>query len=88
MDFDPLAYLNLHLDPAVKDIVSQKLLDLLSQYLIIRTIEILPEDEIANITDPKTLFDLAQQTVPDYNQRVKEFLAGFKKEYQDNQGIK
>lgn len=85
--FDPILYLGLHLDPQVKQAVSEKLLDFLSQYLTIRTVELLPQDKLEEINSPEELFLTAQKVIPDFNRKIKIFLQDFLKEYQKEVGI-
>lgn len=80
-EFDLISFLNLHLDPSLEKLATAKLLDLLSQYLIIRTLELLPQNNIEGLEDPEKLFTLAKNTIPQYDLKVKEFLEDFKNEY-------
>lgn len=84
--FDPTKYLNLHLNPDFKDVVSQKILDLLSQYFIIRILELIPDKKLSDIKTTDNLFKVAQEEIPNYNSKIKEILEEFKKEYQKNTG--
>lgn len=86
--FDPLKFLDLYVDPQAKEILSDKLFDLLSQYLSIRTLELLPESKLVDIDSLETLFAMAQEEIPNYDQKVKEFLADFKDQYKKERGVK
>lgn len=84
--FDPLVFLNItNLKPEEKDIVSQKLLDRISQYIVIRIIELFSDDDLKNIdSDPQKLFDTAKVKVPDIDKKVKVFLEDFKNDFNSN----
>ena len=81
LGFDPLVFLGIkNLKDEEKSAVSKKLLDKISQYLLIRVSELLPEDDMKDIEDPDKLFSLAQTKITDLNNKVKVFLEDFKKE--------
>lgn len=83
--FDPLLFLGItDLKDEEKDIVSRKILDRISQYLAIRIIELLPENDVKDIDDPEKLFSVAKDKVPDFNDKVKKFMGDFKKEFNNN----
>ncbi len=85
LGFDPLLFLGItNLKLAEKSIVSQKLLDRISQYLTIRITELLPEDDLKNIDDPQQLFSLAKEKLPNLDSKIKTFLEDFKKEFNNN----
>lgn len=85
LGFDPLMFLGItNLKLEEKSIVSQKLLDRISQYLAIRITELLSEDDLKNIDDPQQLFSLAKEKIPALNNKVKLFLEDFKKEFNNN----
>lgn len=85
LGFDPLLFLGItNLKPEEKSIVSQKLLDRISQYLVIRITELLLEDDLKNIDDPHQLLSLAKEKIPDLDEKVKLFLEDFKKEFNNN----
>lgn len=85
LGFDPLLFLGItNLKSKEKSIVSQKLLDRISQYLATRIAELLPEDALIDIDDPEQLFSLAGQKIPDLDKKVKLFLEDFKKEFNNN----
>lgn len=85
LGFDPLVFLGItNLKDKEKKDVSQKLLDRISQYLVIRITELLSEDDLKNIDDPEQLFSLAKQKIPDLDKKVKLFLEDFKKEFNNN----
>jgi hypothetical protein len=82
LGFDPLLFLGItNLKPEEKNIVSQKLLDRISQYLVIRITEQLPKDDLIGIDGPQELFAVAKNKIPDLNNKVKLFLEDFKKEF-------
>ncbi len=81
MDFDVISYLKIHTDPQVKKLLSLKMSGLLAQYIIIRTIELLEENQLKDINHPKQLFEQAQKDFPDFNQKLKEFIIDFKNKY-------
>lgn len=84
--FDPLLFLGItNIKDEEKSIVSEKLLDRISQYLVIRIIELLSEEDLKNTgEDPQKLFSLAKQKIPDLDKKVKVFLEDFKKEFNNN----
>lgn len=85
LGFDPLLFLGIaNLKGQEKNIVSQKLLERISQYLVIRICELLPEDNLREIDDPQELFAVAKEKIPDLDKKVKIFLEDFKKEFNNN----
>lgn len=85
LGFDPLLFLGItNVKPEEKTDVSQKLLDRISQYLVIRICELLPEDDLKNIDTPQQLSSIAKNKVPDLDNKVKQFLEDFKKEFNAN----
>ena len=84
--FDPLLFLGVT-DPKheEKDIISQKILDRISQYIAIRIVELLSKDDLKSIDDsPQKLFSIAKSKIPDLDNKVKVFLEDFKKEFNSN----
>ena len=85
LGFDPLLFLGIaNIKDEEKNIVSQKILDRISQYLAIRIIELLPESDLKDIDDPEELFSVAKEKIPDFDKNVKAFLEDFKKEFNNN----
>jgi len=85
LGFDPLIFLGItNLKGEEKTAISKKLLDRISQYLAIRIVELLPENDLKNIGDPQKLFSTAKEKVPDLENKVKVFLEDFKKEFNSN----
>lgn len=85
LGFDPLLFLGItNVNAEEKSVVSDKLLDRISQYLAIRITELLSEDDLKNIDDPQQLFSLAKEKIPDLDKKVKLFLEDFKKEFNSN----
>lgn len=86
LGFAPLVFLGItNLKGKEKNIVSQKLLERISQYIVIRIIELLSEKDLENIDDdPKKLFSIAEQKIPNFDNKVKLFLEDFKKEFNAN----
>ena len=86
LGFDPLVFLGItNLKDQEKKIVSQKLLDRISQYLAIRIVELLSEEDLKSIDDdPQKLFSLAKEKIPEFDNKVKVFLEDFKKEFNNN----
>lgn len=83
--FDPLLFLGIsNLKGREKTDVSQKLLDKISQYLVIRISELLPDEEIKRFNNPEDLFIIVKNRIPDINARVKIFLEDFKTEFYKN----
>ena len=85
LGFDPLLFLGIaNIKDEEKNIVSQKILDRISQYLAIRIIELLPESDLKDIDDPEELFSVAKEKIPDFDKNVKLFLEDFRKEFNSN----
>ncbi|MEK7517610.1 MAG: hypothetical protein AAB583_03605 [Patescibacteria group bacterium] len=86
LGFDPLLFLGItNIKDEEKSIVSQKLLDRISQYLAIRIVELLSEEDLKSIDDdPQKLFSLAKEKIPEFDNKVKVFLEDFKKEFNNN----
>lgn len=84
--FDPLLFLGItNLKAEEAPVVYQKLLDRISQYIAIRIVELLSEDDLKNIgDDPQKLFAVAKNKIPDLDKRVKVLLDDFKTEFSDN----
>lgn len=81
LGFDPLLYLGLKVKDEEKDDKTFQILDELSKYLVERTLELLPDSEVKQIQTPAQLFDKAKELIPDYKEKVEEFLEDFKKKY-------
>jgi len=77
---DPLLFLGItNLKDKEKNIVSQKIFDRISQYLAIRIVELLSEEDLRNIDDdPQKLFATAKQKIPELDKKAKVFLEDFK----------
>lgn len=85
LGFDPLKFLDItNLKNQEKDTVSKNLLDKISQYILIRVSELLPAEDVKKASDPEDIFSLAQAKIPDLNDKMKLFLADFKKEFYKN----
>jgi len=86
MGFDPLLFLGItNVKSEEKNIVAQKLLDRISQYIAVRIVELLSEADLKNIgDDPQQLFSIAKQKIPDIDKKVKLFLEDFKKDFNNN----
>lgn len=89
LGFDPLLFLEIkNLNGDEKTLASKHLLNKISQYLLIRISELLPIEDLKLADNPDKLFLLAQNKVPDFNEKVKIFLADFKKEFSNNLVVK
>lgn len=85
LSFDPLKFLDIeNLKDEEKNILSKNLLDKISQYILIRIAELLPADDVKKMSDPQDLFSLAQAKIPNLKDKIKLFLADFKKEFGKN----
>ena len=85
LGFDPLKFLGIsNLHGQEKKDASQKLLERISQYLVIRVTELLSEDDLERIDDPQELFSAAKIKIPDLDKKIKSFLEDFKKEFNKN----
>lgn len=80
--FDPIKFLEIKdVNPKYKHALSLSLLEQISQYIIIKTAEALPEKSTENINTPAELFALAHKETPDFDNKIKQFLQDFKDEY-------
>lgn len=79
--FDILKFLGLSLGLNEKEFANEKLLGLLGNYIIVKTVSLLPEEKLDSITTPKELFELAIKEIPDFNTQVQEFVLEFKNRY-------
>jgi hypothetical protein len=86
MGFDSLIFLGItNLKAEEKNVVSQKLLDRISQYIVIRIVGLLSDDDLMGIDeDPQKLFSVAKEKIPDLDKKVKVFLDDFKKDFNNN----
>ena len=85
LGFDPLKFLDIaNLQGQEKDILSKNLLDKFYQYLLIRVAELLPSEDVRKIKNPEDLFALAKTKITDLDDKVRLFLADFKKEFYKN----
>lgn len=85
LGFDPLKFLNLeNIKDQDKDSVSKNLQNKISQYILIRVAELLPENEVKKSKNPEDLFSLAKTSIPDLSSKVRLFLEDFKKEFYNN----
>ena len=85
LGFDPLLFLGItNIKDEEKSIVSQKILDRISQYLAIRIIELLSEHDLRDIDDPEKLFSVAKEKIPDFDNKIKLFMEDFRKEFNNN----
>ena len=86
LGFDPLLFLGItNLKDEEKNIVSQKIFDRISQYIVIRIVELLSEEDLKNVDDdPQKLFATAKQKIPDIDKKVKLFLEDFKNDFSNN----
>lgn len=86
LGFDPLLFLSIaNLKDEEKPIVSEKILDRISQYIAIRIVELLSEQDLKSIDgDPQKLFATAKEKIPDLDIKTKQFLEDFKKEFNSN----
>lgn len=83
--FDPLVFLKINnIDPKDRNKLSFELMSQISEYLVIRTLQLLPPNKTENMQSPEELFDLVEQLVPDFNDKISQFLNDFKMEYAKN----
>jgi hypothetical protein len=83
--FDPLKFLNItNLKNQDKKTVEENLLNKISQYVLIRIIGLLPKEEINKTITPEIVIRLAQEKIPDLNQKINFFMSDFKKEFNKN----
>lgn len=83
--FDPLKFLGVtNLKDEEKNTISEKLLSKISQYLLIRIVELLPEGDVKKLNDTEAIFIMAKGKIPDLSTKVKLFLEDFKEEFYKN----
>jgi hypothetical protein len=84
LGFDPLVFLGIKdLKGEEKLEVSKKMRDKISQYILVRTVADLDVSYLKKIKDPKVLFKLAGNKIPNFNTKVKQYLEDFKKEFHE-----
>lgn len=88
-EFDPIAFLKLnHIEDSKKKQLKPRLLNNISEYLLIRLLDILPKeidkevnfDQISSISK---LEDIFRQYIPHLDAKIDDILAEFKKEYKN-----
>ena len=85
LGFDPLLFLGItNLKDEEKNVVSEKLIDAISQYIVVRIAEFLSDDDLTTIDNPNTLFAVARNKIPDFDKKIKLFLEDFKSDYYKN----
>jgi len=85
LGFDPLVFLGIKdLKGKEKQEVSEKLLNKISQYLTIRTIEELDVSQLKRTKNPEVLFSIAKSKIPNFNTKVGQYLEDFKTEFYKN----
>lgn len=79
--FDPFTFLGIIPDQSFKKQLSSDLMDQILQYLIIKISELLPGEQISNIDSIDELFETAKNNIPEFNQKIRNFLDEFKIQY-------
>lgn len=86
--FDPIEFLNLkQLDDKTKQKLRPKLSENIGEYLLIRLLNLLPEDtdekmKFNKIKSVKELEVIIKKYIPDFKKQLNKFLLDFKREYQ------
>lgn len=81
-NFDPILFLGItNIEEKNREEISQKLLAQIQSYIIVRCLELIPEQELTSIYDQPQFFKLAEQKIPDFNDQIKIFLEDFKEEF-------
>lgn len=81
--FDPILFLGLKVDDSEIEDLRYQLLEQISQYVLIRTIELLPSEKVPHLTTAESIFNYAFKEIPSYDKKVQQFLADFKREWRD-----
>lgn len=80
--FDPIIFLGIeHVSEEEKPKLNYELLEQISEYLFIRTVELLGDESLSSAKSLEQVFAVAYKKVPDYRKRVKIFLEDFKREF-------
>jgi|WetSurMetagenome_2_1015567.scaffolds.fasta_scaffold05765_4 hypothetical protein len=83
--FDPLIFLGIKgIKLEEKKDLSERLLNKISQYLLIRIVDQLDSSLLKRTRTPDEIFSLAEDNIPDFNNQVKRYLEDFKKEFNLN----
>lgn len=86
--FDPIEFLELqHLDDETKQKLRPRLSKNIGEYLLIRLLDLLPEDadkkiKFDKIKSVEKLEAIIKKYIPDFKKQLNKFLLDFKKEYQ------
>lgn len=82
LGFDPLTFLELtNIKIEDKEYLSRQIWNQLSEYLVIRIIELLPSDQLENIETPKELFSIAEKTIPNFKDKIKTCLEDWRNQF-------
>lgn len=88
--FDPITFLGLdHLETSRKKVLKPRLLNNISEYLLIRLLDFLPEDadekiKFTKIKSVEELQSILEKYIPDFKKQLNKFLLEFKEKYQKN----
>ena len=82
LNFDPLAYLDIsNISEDDKINLRYSLLEKISEYIFLRSLELLPGEKAKSFTSHAEVFSYCQKNVPAYNEKIKLFLENFKEEF-------
>jgi len=83
--FDPLLFLEIkNVDPKDRNKLSFELMSQISEFLAIKTLQLIPGEKAEEFNSLEELFKYAQENILNFDLKVKQFLDEFKKEYQKN----
>lgn len=83
--FDPLVFLGItNFVEKDKQEVSVELITKISQYIFIRIVELLDNEDVNSADDPRKIFALAKTKIPNLDSKIKMFLDDFKEEFNRN----
>lgn len=81
--FDPILFLELrNINSKDRNKLSFELMSQISEFLVIKTLQIVPEEKAEEINSLEELFEYASENISQYDQKVKTFLNEFKTEFQ------
>lgn len=80
LGFNPLLYLGID---SKDENTSFQMMNQISEYLIIRIAELMDDKDLEQADNEKYLFEIAEQKIPDFNNKIKQFLEDFRREFDE-----
>ena len=82
LNFDPLAYLDIsNISEDDKINLRYSLLEKISEYIFLRSLELIPIDKATSFTSQSEVFSYCQKNIPAYDTKINLFLEDFKKDF-------